>query len=206
MEIHAHVPKMGKTGVHWLLEAIFIVASVGLAFALAGYRESRAEHELVRRVLTNVHAEIEQNLASLTPQVAAHRAWMDALARIDAGQKSQSAFDSLVAVRPGDAANIAPLRHAAWDTAVASGAVRLLDYDLAARLAEIYGAQTTTYDSLGRMVTSALYTTAMFDPNARAEAIQVGRYVISEVEGNERYLKGLYEKHLPALREAVAHQ
>ena len=30
MEIHAHVPKMGKTGVHWLLEAILIVACVGL--------------------------------------------------------------------------------------------------------------------------------------------------------------------------------
>ena len=43
------VPKMGKTGIHWLLEAIFIVASVGLGFRLAGYRESRAEHELVGR-------------------------------------------------------------------------------------------------------------------------------------------------------------
>jgi hypothetical protein len=56
MEIHAHVPKMGKTPSHWLLEAIFIVASVGLGFALAGYRESRAEQALVREVLINVHA------------------------------------------------------------------------------------------------------------------------------------------------------
>ena len=86
---------------------------------------------------------------------------------------------------------------------MASGALRLLDYDLAARLAEIYGAQITTYDSLGRMITSALFTTAMFDPAVRDQAIQVGRHVIEEVEGNERYLKGLYEKHLPALKDAV---
>src|SRR3954471_2446318 len=52
MEIHAHVPKIGKSATHWLLEAIFIVASVGLGFALAGYRESNREHELVGRVLT----------------------------------------------------------------------------------------------------------------------------------------------------------
>jgi len=81
MEIHAHVPKMGKTASHWLLEAIFIVTSVGLGFALAGYRESRAEHELARQVLTNVHAEVEQNLAILTSQVAAHRAWLDGIAK-----------------------------------------------------------------------------------------------------------------------------
>jgi hypothetical protein len=154
-------------------------------------------------VLTNVRAEISQNLAVLTPQIAAHRTWIQALTKADASQQSQSAFDILAAARPGDAANIAPLRHGAWDT-VASGALRLLDYELAARLAEIYGAQTTTYDSLGRMVTSALYTTAMFDSSVRAEAIQVGRHVIDEVAGNETYLKGLYEKHLPALNDAIA--
>jgi hypothetical protein len=205
MEMHAHVPKIGKTGLHWLLEAVFIVASVGLGFAVAQIRESRADHELVERVLDRLQAEVEQNLAILEPQIAAHRRWMDALAQSDSASGSQTAFDFMMAVRPtGVETNIAPLRHAAWDTAVATGALRLIDYDIAAVLSEIYGAQTTTYDSLGRMVTSAIYMPAMFDGAMRRPAIQVGRYVITEVEGNERYLRDLYQKHLPVLRNAAA--
>ena len=51
MEIHAHVPKLGKTPVHWLLEGLFIVVSVLLAFAVGEFREARTNRELTARVL-----------------------------------------------------------------------------------------------------------------------------------------------------------
>ena len=48
MEIHAHVPKPGNTVLHWLVEGLFIVISVLLAFGVAQFRESRAERELIQ--------------------------------------------------------------------------------------------------------------------------------------------------------------
>jgi hypothetical protein len=41
MELHAHVPKIGKTSGHWLLEGVFIVISVALGFWVAQVREER---------------------------------------------------------------------------------------------------------------------------------------------------------------------
>lgn len=35
MEIHAHVPKSGKTAMHWVLEGLLIVVSVLDAIALS---------------------------------------------------------------------------------------------------------------------------------------------------------------------------
>jgi hypothetical protein len=37
--------------------------------------------------------------------------------------------------------NVPLFRRAAWDTALSTGALRLMDYDLAAGLSEIYGMQ-----------------------------------------------------------------
>jgi hypothetical protein len=35
VEIHAHVPKIGKSAGHWLLEGLFIAISVLLGFGVA---------------------------------------------------------------------------------------------------------------------------------------------------------------------------
>ena len=50
VDVEVHMPKIGKTAVHWLLEGFFIVVSVGLGFGVAQYRESLANHELAVRV------------------------------------------------------------------------------------------------------------------------------------------------------------
>jgi len=46
VEMDVHLPRIGKTPAHWLLEGLFIVISVGLGFGVTQYRESRANHEL----------------------------------------------------------------------------------------------------------------------------------------------------------------
>ena len=54
MEIHAHVPKIGQTLGHWLLEGSFIVISVALGFWVTQVREERQSHELAARVLKSL--------------------------------------------------------------------------------------------------------------------------------------------------------
>jgi len=50
MEMHAHVPKMGRTLGHWLVEGAFIVISVALGFCVMQVREERQNRELATRV------------------------------------------------------------------------------------------------------------------------------------------------------------
>ena len=141
MEIHAHVPKIGKTPAHWLLEGLFIVVSVGLAFGVAEFRVSRANHELAARVLKSLQVEVEHNLAILEPLVPIHSKWVEALAKADTSKSTQAGLDVWFATRPtlpADAKSPFPfLRRSAWDAALSGGALRLIDYDVAASLSDI---------------------------------------------------------------------
>jgi len=56
MEMHAHVPKMGRTLGHWLLEGLFIVTSVALGFWVTQFREERQNRELATRILKGLEA------------------------------------------------------------------------------------------------------------------------------------------------------
>jgi hypothetical protein len=203
MEIHAHVPRMGRSLGHWFVEALLILVSVGVGFGAAQWRESRENHELTDRVLTGVRTEVEYNQGQLEQAMAKHREWTAALAKVDPAQNTKAAFEVMFSVRPSGDTNIGvPLRQAAWDTAVSTGALRLLDYDVASAFSEIYSYQTLMSANLTRLAQSVLYTPATFDPASRAASIQVMRWLLTEVEGNERFLDDLYKKHLPLLRRA----
>jgi hypothetical protein len=184
------------------MEAILIVVSVALGLAVNEWRQSAADRELAARIIRNVRAEVEHNLAAIGPQVKRHQQIIKALAATN-GREGQAAWDVLVDALPDrQGFGLAPPRQAAWDAAVSSGAFRLIDYDLAAVISEIYVTQDRIYGSLTDRVVEAIYTTEMFDAATRHRALPVLRMVLTEMEGNERYVLELYEKHLPALRTA----
>ena len=155
MDVDVHMPKIGKTAVHWLLEGFFIVVSVGLGFGVAQYRESRANHELAIRVLKSLQAEVEHNLATLAPFVPIHRAWTDALEKADVSKSTQSGLDLYFDTRPklpaGAKSSFAFLRRSAWDAAVSGGTLRLIDFDVAAALSEIYRLQEIATGNVDRL-------------------------------------------------------
>src|SRR5438128_3621579 len=137
--MEAHVPKVGKTPVHWLLEGLLIVISVALGFGVAQFRESRANRELAARVLKGLQTEVEQNLATLEPQIAKHRRWLDALAKAGTPKSRETGRDVFMATWPdldrNDIKDPFPLpRRGAWDAALSTGALRLIDYNVAADL------------------------------------------------------------------------
>jgi hypothetical protein len=184
------------------MEAILIVVSVALGFMVNEWRQSVADRDLAARVIRNVRAEIEHNLATIAPQVKRHQAIIKTLSSTT-GRDGQAAWDVLLDSLPDrQGFGLAPPRQAAWDAAVSSGAFRLIDYDLAAVISEIYVSQDRIYGSLADRVTGTIYTIEMFDPAARSRALPVLRWVLVEMEGNERYVLELYEKHLPTLRAA----
>jgi hypothetical protein len=207
VEIHAHLPKIGHTLPHWLLEGLFIVLSVALGFGVAEFRESRANHELAARVLESLQAEVEHNLAVLEPMVPIHSEWVKALARVDTSKSTQGGIDVFFATRPklpADAKSPFPfLRRSAWDAALSGGALRLIDYDVAASLADIYRVQEIATANVDRLATGPLSSTATFDPASLAASVRLLWLTVADIQSAEATLLDLYRQHLPKIRAAA---
>ena len=83
-----------------MLEALLILVSVGLAFGVAEYRESRANHELAGRVLRSLQSEVEHNLGTLEPWTAFNVRFRHQLAKADPSDASKSGLEFYVSARP----------------------------------------------------------------------------------------------------------
>lgn len=188
---------------HWLLEGLFIVVSVALGFGLTQWGEARHDRELADRMLLGVRAEVERNRATLEPYIPIHRAWRDVLDAQDPATATGSAMELLFDIRPplqpGMTTNIPLLRRAAWDTALSTGALRLVDYDLAAGISEIYNMQAYAATAFPELFAQ----TAFFDPASRAAAVRLTQVTMRELTFAEESLLELYDTHLPAIRAAT---
>ena len=207
MDIDVHMPKIGKTAVHWLLEGFFIVVSVGLGFGVAQYRETRANHELAGRVLKSVQAEVEHNLETLAPFVPIHQAWVNALEKADVSKSNQSGLDLYFDTRPklpeGAQSSFAFLRRSAWGAAVSGGTLRLIDFDVAAALSDIYVTQEIATGNVQRLVSGPFSSTATFDPARRAASARMLWLTMADIQSSEQILIDLYRRHLPVIRAAA---
>ena len=183
-----------------------ILVSVGLAFGVAEYRESRANRELATRVLKSLQTEVEQNLAALEPWSDFNRRFSDALAKADTSNSRQSAVEVYVAARPALPAGAkldTPVVHrGAWDAALSTGALRLIDYDVVAALSAIYQTQQLFGAESDRFA-AEMHAITAFDPATRVVAIRQASAEFSEVAYAEILLIDLYRKHLPAIRAAA---
>ena len=206
MDMDVHMPKPGKTVAHWLLEGLFIVISVTLGFGVAQYRESRANRELAARVLNSLQAEVEHNLATLEPFVPRHLTWMEALQKADVSKSTQNGFDVFMATRPaGGDLNFPFLRRSAWDAAVSGGTMRLIDYDVAAALSDIYVTQAVVTANVDRLANGAFSSTATFEPASRAASVRLLWLTMADIQFSEATLLDLYRRHLSAIRAAANH-
>jgi hypothetical protein len=110
------------------------------------------------------------------------------------------------ATRPdlGDIKTSFPIfRRAAWDTALSTGALRLVDYDLAAGLSEIYQMQDLFKGNLDKVGPSS---TDWFDPAARDAAARKQYMAMVELQYDERQLLlPLYRKYLSLIGAAMGH-
>jgi hypothetical protein len=208
VEARADASRGRKTPPQWLLEGLFIIVSVLLGFAAAQFGEYRNNRELAARTLAGLQAEIEHNLAILEPMVPFHRKWTEALEKADTSNVAQSALDVFFATRPplpaGAKTPFPLLRRSAWEAAVSGGALRLIDYDVAAALSEIYrGQQIATSNVDDRLARGALASTATFDPASRAASVRLLWITLLDIVSAEALLVDVYRQHLPAIRAAA---
>ena len=212
MKMLGHLPKPGPASARWLFEGVLIVASVLLAFAVDEYRETRANRQLAVRVLNGLQTEIEHNLSTLEPHLKLHRRWMGALNQwlqtdgqsTEAGSRS-TGLRVFIATWPDfDPNDIKPafpvLRRGAWDAALSTGALRLIDYDVAAKLSEIYEWQRSLAAAIDALPYSS---TSFFDQASATASVQHLAFQINAIELTEGFLLAAYHQHLPAIRAAA---
>lgn len=195
----------GREQSRWLREGFLIVLSVALGFAFAQFGQYREDRQLSARIISNVQAELADNLNSLQPLVTLHRIWLDSLSKADTTRRNQSGLDVWFSTRPplpADVKSAFPfLSHSAWNAAVSGGALRLIDYDLAADLSAIYRMQEVVNANINRLAQGALSSAATFDPNSRGPSVRLLWLTLADIESAERALLELYQKHLPTKAE-----
>jgi hypothetical protein len=191
-----------------VLEALMILVSVGLAFGVAEYREARANHELATRVLRSLQEEVEYNLATLEPWGDFNRRFLTALGHADTSNVNKSGIDVYLAARPalpaGAKLDSPIVRRGAWDAALSTGSLRLIDYDVVAALSEIYQTQDLFNGERTRFA-ATMHAMNVFEPSARVATVRVASAELSEIAYAEKLLIDLYRQHLPAIRAAAGH-
>lgn len=68
---------------------------------------------------------------------------------------------------------------------------------------KIYDYQDRMTENHNRFIGNVMYSTAAFDPAARAAVVRQMGGVFKEIAGNEVWLLGLYRKNLPLLERAA---
>ncbi|HET9424507.1 MAG TPA: hypothetical protein VFO55_03975 [Gemmatimonadaceae bacterium] len=205
MESTDKPPASRKLPVAWLLEGLLIVVSVLLAFAVDEYRETRANRDQARRALTGIAAEIEHNLGTLEPFLPSHAAWRDALSGGAPGKAGATGLDVWFATRPPiEGRTPFPLlRRSAWDAAIASGALRFVDFGVASALADVYGMQDQTMANVQRLASGPLSSITTYDPASKNASVRLLWLTLADIQSAEQLLVGLYRQHLPRVREAA---
>lgn len=178
-------------------EAILILLSVLLGFGVSEWRQVQVDQDLAARLRSNLFTEIEYNRALLETFLPRHQKLVMLLEAVDVSDSQLTGWDVLLPKinDVGGGVGKPALRRGAWDAAVSTGALRLLDYELAAELSEIYNVQEDVRRSFDMVVVS-IYQTSTFQPGLQRETVQVLKGNISEMENMEELLLVLYNTYL----------
>ena len=185
-----------------VFESALIVVSVVLGFVISEWGTHIKERELAANVRRSVALEVAENMKTIEPQMTRHYVAATALDQVQP-QPGKTALKVLAENLPGGSIAALPMKRAAWDAAVSSGALRLLDRDLVERYSHIYVTQEQIYDDDIRWLKTTLYRPENFDPAQQKVAVDTLAGVLSELAGNESILHDLYKNELPVLQQAA---
>lgn len=131
-----------KTTAVWLPQVLFesalIVVSILVALGLDEWRENREDEETVRQALANFGSEIHQNKARIEDATPFNQGLLDVLrGRYDGG--GIESVDEFIIL--AESYTPVVLQSTAWETALATGSLAKMDYNLVSALSLTYSLQ-----------------------------------------------------------------
>jgi hypothetical protein len=175
-----------------LLESTLIVASILLAFALNRWWEARQDRLLADRALGTFAQEIAQNRDNLLRVMPYHQGLHDLFASLSTAGTIRT-FEDVRELEGFDGFQPAFLTTTAWHTAIATGALVHMDYDIVRELSALYTFQDryTEYSDFRHLLAPG----ALTDANIAAALFSAEIYLIDVMSG-ARDMVGMYDRAL----------
>jgi hypothetical protein len=131
-----------KTTAVWLPQVFFesalIVVSILVALGLDEWRQNREDEETVRQALANFGSEIRQNKARVEDAAPFNQGLLDVLRGRYEGGGIESVDEFIILA---ESYTPVVLQSTAWETALATGSLAKMDYNLVSALSLTYSLQ-----------------------------------------------------------------
>jgi len=184
-----------------LMQCVLIVISIVLALGVDEWKDARKERELKLQSLGSLALEIQANRELLKSDMPFRETLPAVMMQMDSAgalRTPEAFYDSL------GVSGFQPkrLQSAAWQTALVTGVLRLLDYRTASALSTAYGRQTDHERSGERRLPEFLRTgTAPPGSAPHAMVLSATRFVEMETQ-DERDLVAAYDVALQEIEAA----
>jgi hypothetical protein len=181
-----------------LVESVLVVGSILLALALDEWSEDQDFQDLATLSLINFEREIDQNRLRLEDVTPFHSGLRDIMANLDAEGASVPATtvrNILEGFQP------ALLVRTAWETAVATGALGYMDYDVVAGLSLTYNLQERLV-ALNESGLNDLLVGGFQSVETELLIYLANRYMRDLIEA-EQELEGVYDLVLSLIGETL---
>lgn len=178
-----------------LIESVLIVMSILLALGLDQMQEDQEKQELIDRSLHNFANELSRNRATIEDVSLYHRGVWQVLDNRNNNQVGSSVVEFRNIM---DAMQAVVLTRGAWETAVATGALGRMDFELVSALSLTYDAQSRFNDMYNSTLQSLLTPSNLSEQNIEITAHNAARFV-ADVTTRESELSAYYSQTLELL-------
>lgn len=180
-----------------LLDSALIVASILLAFALNGWWEARQERQLAEKALNSIEIEIAQNRRNVLAAMPYHQRLQALFTELSAAGSIRT-FEDVRGLEGFDGFQPAVVTTTAWSTAINTGALNHMNYELVNELSAVYALQErfAEYSDFRHL----LAPEAMADANIAATMFSAEIYLIDVLTGAQE-LVATYDAILSRLRD-----
>ncbi len=181
-----------------LFESFLIMISIVAALALDEWRENRQDEEMVEHALDNFLLEIRQNRARVEDSAPFNNGLRDVLVRRHM-QGDISAVTDFVGIVESYSPSM--LQATAWETAIATGALAKMHYDIVAALSLTYSLQTRYQQTVLERAAELTSPQNLSEDNLELAVFNSIRY-LNDVTRMEAELTAVFEEADAVLRRA----
>ena len=180
-----------------IVESALIVISILLALALDEWQEDLEIQELIDRSIVNFQNELTQNKSRIEDIGVYHRGVLQVLQRrtfVSDSQSLEEFRNIMEALQP------IVLTSSAWETAVATGALGRMDYELVSALTLTYNTQQRFDDDYRSTLRLLLSPINLNQENLPITTYNAGRFV-TDVTSAESELSVYYAQTLELIKQ-----
>jgi hypothetical protein len=180
------------------VESLLIMLSITMALAVDQWKSDRQDRALARKSLQSFQREIQLNQSRLEDIAPYHAGLRAMLAKMDSSGTPGGA--ELREVVGGEGLRLPFLLDAAWQTALATGVLRHMDYETVSALSLTY-TQQSRFKELGRDQSPILTGDTRFHQD---EVLAATLRYLTDVTGDEEQLQTVYAQALQTIGEKLA--